>query len=367
MVQTTQIPFTEPEWKIPGYTGYIHGLHETYKKTPIMAQLETKVPDPDTFIYTRTQVPPRPTPEDIKRDACNNPDNFRKPVPGNLWPKLQNTAIQASFKPPVSNIAFGDFRVDPFITNYGQDFKAPFRGHERLRSPNRNEDLEKTTASLADIYKSSYNRVGNKRLQKMVTTMRERMEAKLGNSNDNAFRMRKLFIAYDKEKNGMVHFEDLRQMCESFGMQLDDDSLLALYYVYDPEGTGYLKYLDLVKHLMHPDSFCYYLGYVDNSQQFSDTQRTVTLLNMAAQKFKPVITELLTVLKTFDARSTNYLAKHDLLAGCAALGVVLSDNELECLTPLMKLDEEGRIQYVEFCKIFQTEATAEGDALSKIM
>ena len=29
-------------------------------------------------------------------------------------------------------------------------------------------------------------------------------------------------------------------MCESFGMQLDDDSLLALYYVYDPEGTGYI-------------------------------------------------------------------------------------------------------------------------------
>lgn len=30
----------------------------------------------------------------------------------------------------------------------------------RLRSPNRNEDLSKTTASLKDIYKSSYNRVG---------------------------------------------------------------------------------------------------------------------------------------------------------------------------------------------------------------
>jgi len=50
------------------------------------------------------------------------------------------------------------------------------------------------------------------------------------------------------------------QMCESFGMQLDDDSLLALYHVYDPEGTGYLAYMDLVKHLMHPDTFCYYLG-----------------------------------------------------------------------------------------------------------
>ena len=53
-------------------------------------------------------------------------------------------------------------------------------------------------------------------------------------------------------------------------MQLDDDSLLALYYVYDPEGTGYLAYMDLVKHLMHPDTFCYYVGHVDNSQAATD-------------------------------------------------------------------------------------------------
>ncbi len=94
----------------------------------------------------------------------------------------------------------------------------------------------------------------------MIATMRERMDAKCGNSNDNAFRLRKLFLAHDAKRTGLVHFEDLRQMCESFGMQLDDDSLLALFHVYDPEGTGYLAYMDLVKHLMHPDTFCYFVG-----------------------------------------------------------------------------------------------------------
>ena len=141
-------------------------------------------------------------------------------------------------------------------------------------------------------------------------------------------------------------------MCESFGMQLDDDSLLALYNVYDPEGTGYLAYLDLVKHLMHPDSFCYYLGYVDNSQAASDQRLTTTVLETAAGKIKPVIAELLTVLKTFDPASTNYLTKHELLSGCAALGVVLSDKELECLSVLMNINSEGKVNFVEFCKIF---------------
>ncbi len=42
---------------------------------------------------------------------------------------------------------------------------------------------------------------------------------------------RKLFQMYDKEKTGSVHVEDFRNMAEQFGMQLDDDSLLALYNV----------------------------------------------------------------------------------------------------------------------------------------
>ena len=36
-------------------------------------------------------------------------------------------------------------------------------------------------------------------------------------------------------------------MTESFGMQLDDDSLLALYHVHDPAGCGCLAYEPLVR------------------------------------------------------------------------------------------------------------------------
>lgn len=102
---------------------------------------------------------------------------------------------------------------------------------------------------------------------------------------------------------GQVHFEDFRQFAESFGMQvglhqrhagattarnaarrrprpvhlfacghtvgdraganvppnplrkpnawqLDDDSLLALYYVYDPNGSGYIPYETIVQQIM---------------------------------------------------------------------------------------------------------------------
>ena len=78
-----------------------------------------------------------------------------------------------------------------------------------------------------------------------------------GNQNNNAFKFRKLFQMFDKGKTGRVHYEDFRNSCETLGMQLDDDSLLALFAVYDPEGTGYLSYHELVKQLMDPD--CYAL------------------------------------------------------------------------------------------------------------
>lgn len=75
-------------------------------------------------------------------------------------PRLLTEAKLPSAKPPVSNIALGDTRIDPFKTSYTTDFPAPFADTARLRSPNRNEDLAKTTASLKDIYRSSFNRVG---------------------------------------------------------------------------------------------------------------------------------------------------------------------------------------------------------------
>lgn len=142
------------------YTGYVQGLQETYKKTPVMAQDETLNPLPESFIHTRTQLGPQSTFISVVRDPCNNPNNFKKHQPDNIWPNLQDQATQPSFRPPVSNLTFGDDRIIPFKTSYGVDYKAPLRGHELLRSPNRNEDLVHTTSALVDIYKSSFNRVG---------------------------------------------------------------------------------------------------------------------------------------------------------------------------------------------------------------
>lgn len=343
------MPYTEPEWKIPGYTGHIHSLQETYKKTPIMSQQETKDPTEDSFVYTTTRIAAKATPA---RDPCNFPENFKKPEPGNLWPSLQEKAIQDSFKPPRSNIAFGDDRVDPFKTSYNVDFHAPFSPHERLRSPMRNKDLPKTQTSLKEHYVSAYNRVGEKRLQKMIVTMRERLEAKLGNSNDNAFRTRTLFKMYDKDQTGMVHFEDLRNFFEKKGIQLDDDSLLALCNIFDPEGTGFIRYEELMVKLLDADYFAFYVGSVDNTQARVDLEQTTTMMNTLKSKFHATIEEMRRVFESFDTNATGFISKKDFKAGCAALGVVMNTKEEEYVLSLTQEDAAGNIQYQDFCGLF---------------
>jgi hypothetical protein len=82
-----------------------------------------------------------------------------------------------------------------------------------------------------------------------------------------------------------IHFEDFRMMGESFGMQLDDDSLLALYHVYDPDGTGCLAYEQLMGKLLDPDYFALYVGAVDNTQGRVDAQATDRMRQGLVKRF----------------------------------------------------------------------------------
>ncbi len=72
----------------PQYTGFIHGLSETYKKTPVMAQLETKDPEPTSFLHTRSALPHKPTYATVKKDPCNYPGNKPGTI-ANPWSGLR--------------------------------------------------------------------------------------------------------------------------------------------------------------------------------------------------------------------------------------------------------------------------------------
>lgn len=42
-----------------------------------MAQLETKDPEPTSFLYTRSSLPYKNTHATLAKDPCNHPENFK--------------------------------------------------------------------------------------------------------------------------------------------------------------------------------------------------------------------------------------------------------------------------------------------------
>jgi hypothetical protein len=107
------------------YTGYLPGVAETYKRTPVAAQAEVMSPGPESFIHTRTMASPAPFP------PARDPKNNLKGSPDVLWPALQTTSNRDSLKPPAEPMVLGDMRIDVFRTSHAQDYKAPFQGQER--------------------------------------------------------------------------------------------------------------------------------------------------------------------------------------------------------------------------------------------
>ncbi|KAK9843793.1 hypothetical protein WJX81_006652 [Elliptochloris bilobata] len=245
-----------PSWKMPGYTGYVRGLGETFSQTPVYAQLVAAHPAPPHFLHVRGAAAPVPTPA---RDPCNHPERCR---PGaahpTLWPSLQQRGKQDSAKPPVSQLTLGDGRVHAFQTSYAAEFAPPFASGACLRSPLRNQGLAEATTDLRAVYRSAFQRTGEKRLDEMLGHMKERIGGKIGNQNNNAFKLRKLFAMYDTQKTGLISVEAFRVMTESFGMQLDDDLLLALFSRYDPEASGTVRYHTVMKALLDSDSYAQY-------------------------------------------------------------------------------------------------------------
>ena len=308
---------------------------------------------------------PLPTPRVSQRPSCSS----RCSHPSALFPPTPaNNPSACTPPPPVhptrthphrSNIPLGDDRIETYGTSYSSDFHAPFAPQEHLRSPMRNKDLgaagaDEAGLDLKSFYKSAYNRVGGARIKAMLVRMRDRFSAKLGNINDNGFRTRRLFKMYDRGQTGLIHFEDFRMMGESFGMQLDDDSLLALYFVMDPEGSGYLQYEEVVRQLLDDDYFAMYTDKVDNSLATSMRKVHGKMVSDLTRKLSSNIADILLVFESFDTKKTNTISERDFLAGCAALGVVFTGSEKDYIMGLAMKEGSKTVEYRSFCSLFSS-------------
>lgn len=78
------------------------------------------------------------------------------------------------------------------------------------------------------------------------------------------------------------------------------------------------------------------------------------LLSQLKKKIGPVVGDLERLLKSFDASGKGRVTRHDLVAGCASVGVVLGDKDFDTLGPVMTTNSDGSIDYTAFCSVFSS-------------
>ncbi|KDD74011.1 hypothetical protein H632_c1653p0 [Helicosporidium sp. ATCC 50920] len=113
-------------------------------------------------------------------------------------------------------------------------------------------------ADLSSMYRSALTRIGSHRIVEIHQSMAGRLWSKLSNRGDCAFRLRQLFRKHDLANSGRISIENFRVATEEFGMQLDDDALLALFSQYDTQCTGYIPYHQLMQNLLDKDDYLKY-------------------------------------------------------------------------------------------------------------
>lgn len=91
-----------------------------------------------------------------------------------------------------------------------------------------------------------------------------------------------------------------------------------------------------------------------HSQDKADEARRVELLSQLKKKIGPVAGDLERLLKAFDSAGNGQVSRHDLVAGCASVGVVLGDKDFETLAPVMTYNSDGLIDYAAFCAVFNS-------------
>ena len=83
---------------------------------------------------------------------------------------------------------------------------------------------------------------------------------KLGNHASAAFKLRKKLEFFAGE-DGLINIDEFRTMFMSVcGISLEQEELLAVYGVYDADGSGYCDMNEMMQGLLDRDYFSCFLG-----------------------------------------------------------------------------------------------------------
>jgi hypothetical protein len=112
--------------------------------------------------------------------------------------------------------------------------------------------------------------------------MSDRIEAKLGNNGASAFKMRQA-LEVAAGSDGVISIDEFKHlMMTVVGITLEQDDLLAVYGIFDRDGSGFCDLEEMMRVLLDDDYFSFYLGKNHKIERELTAVTDTDIMSMAA-------------------------------------------------------------------------------------
>ena len=112
--------------------------------------------------------------------------------------------------------------------------------------------------------------------------MSDRIEAKLGNNGASAFKMRQA-LEVAAGSDGVISIDEFKHlMMTVVGITLEQDDLLAVYGIFDRDGSGFCDLEEMMRVLLDDDYFSFYLGKNHKIERELTAVTDADIMSMAA-------------------------------------------------------------------------------------
>mmetsp|Transcript_7074 Transcript_7074/g.8145 ORF Transcript_7074/g.8145 Transcript_7074/m.8145 type:complete len:393 (-) Transcript_7074:406-1584(-) len=354
----TSTPANDPRydgrWKMPGYTGHINAVYETFGTTPVPSQRKAHFRNSSEMDPIYKNFAPEP-----RRDPCNNPATWIKPTPELLWPTVAGQHGRKNNINNKSSIVFGDRRIEQTKTHYADTLLAPTKQAsiwepEITQRKHRYNLSAMNLAQRHTLYASMRQKLGEVHLGHILENLKLRFSAKLNTaSNSNGFRLLKLFQNYDENNSGTLELEEFVAALASFGIQLPEEAEVVLFSNFDSDENGLLDYTEFVSQLVEPEYLS--LGFSAVHKSGGDPNRDVE--SMIRARFMQLLTTgtskmLKDEFKKMDSNRDGHITRAEFNKALTAKNIHITPFELDYIFARHDVSKDGRLHYNEFAKIF---------------
>lgn len=197
-----------PERPLTGYTGRLENTFATTR--------------PDEASYGHVLDSPMKKDTTVLGYAGHIPGNsFRNPGSSNRESRRQRTVTPQPSKDDTEEMMRLDFQKMALVERY--------------------------SAALEDLHRSGQNQ------QMLLRLVQAKLSERVNSYAEQAIRVRKIFMAFDKNFDGVLDENEFRLFLETINVQFNDRQMLSLFAYFDVTNDGAIDWEEFAQHAMLPN------------------------------------------------------------------------------------------------------------------